>query len=721
MRNWWCGALLLIVFGSHIATAQNLSAGDVAITGMNATNPDEFAFVALVDISAGTVITFTDHGWLASGAFRNTEGEFVFTAANTVVRGTVIQVLSADGAPQFAVSGDQVFAFQGTVGNPSFLYGLNVSGPGVWQADAVNSNTSALPPTLQNGLTAVAIDDCNNVAYNGLTTGTKSELLALIGDKGNWICDDAARLDLSNAFTVTGAGNSIPIFTQAFADTTILAGAAFTFTFDADDADNDPLTFGITPALEAGAAFDTNTGVFSWTPGLGQVGTYDYQVTVSDGTDTASNSISVSVVEILGPTAPIFTSGTETILIDVGSDVSITFVAEDPQGTNVTIELLAAPAQCPLVTCSTWSQQNSTISWSANEPDILGLTVRATDEDGASTTADVIVGQLGALYENAPSREALFDLVASNAPDQTLGYDMARDTIYAVIDLDNDGFVRGIYTDFAVEFTGGDPSTTMFQGGINAEHIWPQSQGAGEEPQRSDMISLFPAKSNVNSSRSNKPFAEINDEQAESWFRLAEELSTIPTTNINEYSESRIGQFEPRESRKGDVARAMLYFNTIHSAQASPAFWALQEDMIVVWAAFDPASPAEIERAFRIQKYQGNINPYLLDQSLLFRLWDFIVESNETDELPILASLGGNYPNPFRDKTTIPYRLDRSGHVTIEVFDLLGKRIMTLEDGFKPAGDFQVSFGAENLASGLYYYVMTSGGARESRKMLVVN
>ncbi|MDA1332541.1 MAG: hypothetical protein O3A65_08715 [Proteobacteria bacterium] len=66
---------LLIFISATLANAQTLGAGDIAIIGANAVNPDEFAFVALVDIPQGTVIGFVDHGWLASGAFR-TNGNY---------------------------------------------------------------------------------------------------------------------------------------------------------------------------------------------------------------------------------------------------------------------------------------------------------------------------------------------------------------------------------------------------------------------------------------------------------------------------------------------------------------------------------------------------------------------------------------------------------------------------------------------------------------------
>ncbi len=92
--------ILAFLFRLPLASAQTLSVGDIAIIGANAVNPDEFAFVALVDIPQGTVIGFVDHGWLASGAFRTNEDELFYTATGTISKGTVVIIDTVDAAPR---------------------------------------------------------------------------------------------------------------------------------------------------------------------------------------------------------------------------------------------------------------------------------------------------------------------------------------------------------------------------------------------------------------------------------------------------------------------------------------------------------------------------------------------------------------------------------------------------------------------------------------------
>jgi predicted extracellular nuclease len=79
-----------------------------------------------------------------------------------------------------------------------------------------------------------------------------------------------------------------------------------------------------------------------------------------------------------------------------------------------------------------------------------------------------------------------------------------------------------------------------------------------------------------------------------------------------------------------------------------------------------------------------------------------------------------NYPNPFNPSTVIGYQLSSSNHVTIRVYDLLGKTVATLVNERKSAGQYFVEFGAANLAGGVYLYSIQAGNERATKKMLLV-
>ncbi|MGE5400126.1 MAG: T9SS type A sorting domain-containing protein, partial [Ignavibacteriales bacterium] len=79
-----------------------------------------------------------------------------------------------------------------------------------------------------------------------------------------------------------------------------------------------------------------------------------------------------------------------------------------------------------------------------------------------------------------------------------------------------------------------------------------------------------------------------------------------------------------------------------------------------------------------------------------------------------------NYPNPFNPSTTIRYNIPQADKVTLVIFDMLGKRLMTLVDEYQPAGMHEKKFRADMLSSGIYYYQIRSGSFIETRKMLLV-
>lgn len=182
-----------------------LNPGDIAIIGVNCDNPDDFAFLTTVDVPAGTEIRFTDKGVDSSGGLRKYEGILKYVAHEDLVAGTIVVYRkdSADfieeGAFALSTDGDQLIVYQETDTGRVFIYGVNIEGDAVWQNDATSANTSALPPGLENGYTAVALREYNNVKYNGETNfPSRDAALNAIGNKDNWVGSNSTRYDLSS-------------------------------------------------------------------------------------------------------------------------------------------------------------------------------------------------------------------------------------------------------------------------------------------------------------------------------------------------------------------------------------------------------------------------------------------------------------------------------------------------------------------------------------------
>jgi len=88
--------------------------------------------------------------------------------------------------------------------------------------------------------------------------------------------------------------------------------------------------------------------------------------------------------------------------------------------------------------------------------------------------------------------------------------------------------------------------------------------------------------------------------------------------------------------------------------------------------------------------------------------------------IPDVYALKQNYPNPFNPSTVITYQLPGAVHVSLKVFDILGREVASLVDGMKEVGNYSLEWNPEALPSGLYYYRLVAGTFSETKKMLIV-
>jgi hypothetical protein len=112
---------------------------------------------------------------------------------------------------------------------------------------------------------------------------------------------------------------------------------------------------------------------------------------------------------------------------------------------------------------------------------------------------------------------------------------------------------------------------------------------------------------------------------------------------------------------------------------------------------------------------------------------DVVISHAETgerrqEEVPSSFRLGQNFPNPFNPNTVITYGISETSHITIEVFDLLGRRVQTLVRSVQHAGEHRVDVRGDTLPSGPYFYRMEAVPLKgpagrvfaQTRRMLVV-
>ncbi len=86
---------------------------------------------------------------------------------------------------------------------------------------------------------------------------------------------------------------------------------------------------------------------------------------------------------------------------------------------------------------------------------------------------------------------------------------------------------------------------------------------------------------------------------------------------------------------------------------------------------------------------------------------------------PMSYALLQNFPNPFNPSTTITYELPHASHVTLEVYDVLGRQVEVLVNDVRNAGSHEVMFKGARLSSGVYFYRLQTGDFVSARRMLL--
>jgi photosystem II stability/assembly factor-like uncharacterized protein len=122
-----------------------------------------------------------------------------------------------------------------------------------------------------------------------------------------------------------------------------------------------------------------------------------------------------------------------------------------------------------------------------------------------------------------------------------------------------------------------------------------------------------------------------------------------------------------------------------------------------------------------VQNNSGTINAYALaaDGSVL-KLQTLVAIDPSNTNIPSKFAMEQNYPNPFNPSTTIKYSVPVAGNVTVKVYNSLGIEIMTVVNKNHTAGNYVESVDMSGFSSGVYFYTLTAGDFKETRKMMLI-
>jgi len=193
----------------------------------------------------------------------------------------------------------------------------------------------------------------------------------------------------------------------------------------------------------------------------------------------------------------------------------------------------------------------------------------------------------------------------------------------------------------------------------------------------------------------------------------------------------RENTFEPSALDFGDVAVGETLFDTVRvfndyvpplldSISVGTPFWTpMRSDTYrfehAIPVQFFPTAPGEYEDTLRV---------YIPYYSTWLRIpvhgSATISSSDDSFILHPSAFSLSVFPNPFNARATITFTLPRSGHATLEIFDIQGRRVTTLSDAHLPAGTHRVNFDSGSLATGVYLARLQMGEQAVMQKILLV-
>jgi endo-1,4-beta-xylanase len=88
--------------------------------------------------------------------------------------------------------------------------------------------------------------------------------------------------------------------------------------------------------------------------------------------------------------------------------------------------------------------------------------------------------------------------------------------------------------------------------------------------------------------------------------------------------------------------------------------------------------------------------------------------------IPSKYELDQNYPNPFNPSTNIRYSITKASKVTLKIYDILGREVQTLVNRVQAPGRYTITFNAQNLASGVYFYQINAGNFTATKKLMLL-
>lgn len=211
---------------------------------------------------------------------------------------------------------------------------------------------------------------------------------------------------------------------------------------------------------------------------------------------------------------------------------------------------------------------------------------------------------------------------------------------------------------------------------------------------------------------------------------ICDELASHPSADITVWDISdlsdpiKVGEYADPTATIHNIYVIGNYAYTSYYTAGLRIFDISEPENIKIAAHYDtsPDSGEGFSGAFGVYVFSPNGNIFVSDQTGLFIFkFDSLVTGIYENEIQINGfELYQNYPNPFNPTTKISFVIGQSSLVTLRIYDILGNEIATLLNEEKPAGTYEITSDAGELASGIYFYKLIAGNFIQTKKMILL-
>ncbi len=162
------------------------------------------------------------------------------------------------------------------------------------------------------------------------------------------------------------------------------------------------------------------------------------------------------------------------------------------------------------------------------------------------------------------------------------------------------------------------------------------------------------------------------------------------------------------------------YKDTLNYQLSTGPGWLSINQLTGLLTGTAPNTQEDVAVLIQVSDKHGNQDT----QAFTLHVSNNLVTINGNNNFPPLFSLAQNYPNPFNPSTTINYQIPESGLVTLEIYDILGRKVAVLVNEELPAGKYSIKFDASSvqggLSSGIYLYTLRENNFVQAKKLILL-